>query len=420
MPRIQCIRKPNIEIRQETTLPQSTKTEKKRKNEKSKFTAFSKMLSPNPLSLLCALLLCLPLAIVYTTTKHTTSTDTPIILNTPINNISISEKFNQKLSLSPTSMPTRSMRPSLLLPYLYTDYDDELLKAATRVAERPTRPQKTAFMFITTAPLPFAPLWELYFNQTSKNLYNIYIHADPTFSYDPPFSEVFHDRVIPSKPTRRHTPTLAAAARRLLAHALLHDPSNSVFVLLSPSCIPLHSLNFTIHALHSRGKSFLEILVNEPTQYDRWAARGPHAMLPEIKFNQFRVGSQFWALTRRHARMVVSERVLWRKFNVPCELWYACYPEENYFPTLLNMWDPRGCVHATLTHVNWTGRWDGHPRTYEAWEVGPELIRRMRRETPKYGDGGDGRRDPFLFARKFAPDALRPLMRIANDVIFRD
>lgn len=401
------------------------------------------MLSPNPLFLLCALLLCLPLAIVFTTTpntKHTTHPTTPIILNIPKNNINIPQKFskkrttplihntpknnlsipenlNKKLSLAPSGS---RMPPSLLLPYLYKDYDDALLKAATRVNERPTRPNKTAFMFITTVPLPFAPLWESYFNQTSKNLFNIYVHADPTFSYDPPFSGVFHNRVIPSKPTKRHTPTLVAAARRLLAHALLHDSSNSIFVLLTPSCIPLHSLNFTLHALHRRRKSFVEILLNETTQYDRWAARGVHAMLPEVRFEEFRVGSQFWALTRRHARMVVSERVLWRKFNVPCERWYACYPEENYFPTLLNMWDPRGCVHATLTHVNWTGRWDGHPRTYEAWEVGPELIRGMREETPKYGDGGDGERDPFLFARKFAPDALQPLMRIANDVIFSD
>ncbi|KHN45245.1 hypothetical protein glysoja_048990 [Glycine soja] len=411
------------------------------------------MLSPNPLSLLCALLLCLPLAIFFTTDTTHTATTTPIMFHIPMplpRNISIQENPNKNLtSLSPllsslniqddkphkvtTRVKGRPIKPNqkqlstLLLSSLPSPLrqnpDDALFKAAMRVKSKPTRPKKVAFMFLTTKPLPFAPLWESYFNQTptSKNLFNIYVHADPSFSYHAPFSGVFSNRVISSQSTRRFSPTLSAAARRLLAHALVDDMSNSVFVLISPSCIPLHSLKFTYHVLLRQGKSFVEILANEETAYDRWAARGPHAMLPEVRLEECRVGSQFWALTRRHARLVVSDRVLWSKFDAPCVRFDSCYPEENYFPTLLSMWDPQGCVPATLTHVNWTGRVDGHPRTYEAWEVGPELIRRMREDRPRYGDGNsDGRSDPFLFARKFAPDALQPLMRIANGVIFRD
>ncbi|KAK7311064.1 hypothetical protein RJT34_08954 [Clitoria ternatea] len=363
------------------------------------------MLSPNPLSLLCALLLCLPLAIFFTSIHPT-----PIILNKPM---------PIPKSTSILKHPNKKSQEEI------QDQHDELLfeLATTHTNPKPIRPNKIAFMFLTTKPLPFAPQWESYFNQTPKNLFNIYIHADPTFPYNnPPFSGVFFNRVIVSKPTKRFSPTLVAAARRLLAHALIHDPSNSIFVLLSPSCIPLHSFNFTYHALLcSGGKSFIEILAHEVGSYDRWAARGPHAMMPEVKHEEFRIGSQFWALTRQHAWLVVSDRVLWRKFNVPCMRLDTCYPEENYFPTLLNMWDPEGCVAATLTHVNWTGSVDGHPRTYEAWEVGPNLIRRMRLGIPRYGKGnGDGRSDPFLFARKFAVDALQPLMTIAHDVIFRD
>ncbi|XP_027333247.1 glycosyltransferase BC10-like [Abrus precatorius] len=369
------------------------------------------MLSPNPLSLLCALLLCLPLAIFFTTTtntKHATTTNpTPIIFNRPMPNLK-----NKNISIPEN--PNNKSQPPL------EDDDDELLfQVATHVKSKPIRPNKIAFMFLTTMPLPFAPLWEFYFNQTSNSLFNVYVHADPTLPYDKPFSGIFSNRIIVSKPTMRLSPTLAAAARRLLAHALIHDPSNSMFVLLSPSCIPLHSFNFTYHALLCPGKSFIEILAHEVGSYDRWAARGPHAMLPAVKLEEFRIGSQFWALTRQHAKLVASDRLLWPKFNVPCVRLDSCYPEENYFPTLLNMWDSEGCVHATLTHVNWTGRVDGHPRTYEPWEVGPNLIRRMRLDRPRYGNG-NGRSDPFLFARKFAPDALEPLMRIANDVIFCD
>ncbi|XP_042499032.1 glycosyltransferase BC10 [Macadamia integrifolia] len=365
------------------------------------------MLAPLPFSLCCALLLCLPLAIIFTITN-------PI----PITTLTTTHK---KYPVTPPPSPPED--------------DESLFRLAARMNPKPWppgSPKKLAFMFLTTTPLPFAPIWELFFNQThtNKNLFNIYIHADPSFPYDPPFSGVFTGRVIHSKPTQRSTPSLVSAARRLLAHALLDDPANAMFPLLSASCIPLHSFNFTYQTLIRSKKSFIEILNNEPSAYSRYVVRGEEAMLPEIPFEDFRLGSQFFVLTRRHARLVVKDERVWDKFNLPCVRWDTCYPEENYFPTLLNMKDPNGCVPATLTHVDWTGLSDGHPHTYQASEVGPELILSLRSDRPRYGDTGGGnvtnsstrtkRDDPFLFARKFSPESLQPLMRIANEFIFRD
>ncbi|KAF5207982.1 Core-2/I-branching beta-1,6-N-acetylglucosaminyltransferase family protein [Thalictrum thalictroides] len=208
-----------------------------------------------------------------------------------------------------------------------------------------------------------------------------------------------------------------------------------MFALLSPTCIPLHSFNFTystlIHNHQSNKKSFIEILNNEPGAYDRWLARGPpDVMLPDVPFRNFRVGSQFFILTRRHAKLVVKDTKLWMKFKLPCVRDDVCYPEEHYFATLFNIRDPNGCVPATLTHVDWNGRSDGHPRTYQASEVGPELIFKLRHDTPRYGDDDNGsnggdlmvrrKQYPFLFARKFSLDCLEPLMSIANDVIFKE
>ncbi|KAF8035885.1 hypothetical protein BT93_C1796 [Corymbia citriodora subsp. variegata] len=283
-------------------------------------------------------------------------------------------------------------------------------------------------MFLTTTGLPFAKLWEAYFNSAPRGLYNIYIHVDPTMRPGQRFTGVFAGRAIPSKPSRRHTPTLTSAARRLLARALLHDSANAMFALLSPSCVPLRSFNFTYRTLAGSGKSFLEILKNEAGRYDRWAARGPDAMLPEVPLEDFRIGSQFWVLTRRHAREAAADTRLWSKFKRPCVHRHTCYPEEHYFPTLISMRDPRGCVPCTLTHVDWRGRSDGHPRTYRAEEVGPELIRWLRSARPRYGDDGANgtdllltkRHDPFLFARKFAPGAAGALMGMAEDVLFKD
>ncbi|XP_022132078.1 uncharacterized protein LOC111005037 [Momordica charantia] len=377
------------------------------------------MLSPNPLSLICALLLCFPLAILFT--LHRTPSDYPLLFPFPSLYFP-NANTHRKITIFPLPPPP--------------DDDDFLFPLAARVNSTPSPTPKLAFMFLTTSPLPFAPLWELFFRNVPPERFNIYIHADPTRQYNPPFSGVFAHRLIPSKPSHRFSPTLAAAARRLLAHALLHDSANSMFALLSPSCIPLHSFHFTYSTLIRSNKSFIEVLKNEIGTYDRWAARGPEVMLPVVKLADFRIGSQFWILTRKHARMVVSDERVWSKFDLPCVRWDTCYPEENYFPTLLSMGDHPGLVTATLTHVDWKGRFDGHPRTYEASDVGPDLIRRLRIARPRYGDGGmrirtaGGRNSsstakshphhPFLFARKFSADSLQPLMNISTDIIFKD
>lgn len=424
------------------------------------------LLSPSPISLLGALLLCLPLALIFTITTTPTTTTTnggatssPCIITTTggaspfqttltstTTNTSVKKTTsNPVLTAIKSTIKTRRRRPTnnntTIAPppstaEIFVDDEDDnaLFRLAARANPNPTSPRKIAFLFLTTTPLPFAPIWEIYFRKTPKTLYNVYVHADPSYRYDPPFSGVFENRVIPgSKPTRRHSPTLISAARRLLSHALTHDRSNFKFALLSPSCIPLHSFRFTYKTLARSRKSFVEILRNESGAWERWAARGEEAMLPEVPFDEFRIGSQFFVLTRRHARVVVADRRLWAKFNAPCAEPYTCYPEEQYFATLLNRKDPRGCVPATLTHVDWAGRDDGHPRTYNATEVGPDLIVRLRRGRPRYGDeekeedainGSDAsvrkRRHPFLFARKFSPDSVEPLLSMASGVIYRD
>jgi hypothetical protein len=299
-----------------------------------------------------------------------------------------------------------------------------------------TNPEpKIAFLFLTNSDLYFAPLWEKFFNRSDRNLYNIYIHADPTVKVNPP-GGVFEDRFIAAKQTQRGTATLISAARRLLATAMLDDFTNLLFALISQHCIPLHSFKFVYSTLIKDSKpsqlaqlfrfqfptgsnqspdleyrSFIEILSNESTLHDRYNARGKNVMMPEIPFDQFRVGSQFFILTRRHADVVLRDRRLWRKFRLPCINKESCYPEEHYFPTLLSMEDPKGCTHYTLTRVNWTGSVNGHPHTYRPPEVSPELIYKLRQSNHT---------NSYLFARKFSPDCLKPLLDMAENVLFGD
>ncbi|GAA0174752.1 transferase [Lithospermum erythrorhizon] len=289
-----------------------------------------------------------------------------------------------------------------------------------------TPPPKIAFLFLTNSNIHFAPLWEKFF-QNKSTLYNIYIHADPTVKIKNP-GGVFKGRFIAAKGTERGSPTLIAATRRLLAAALLDDPLNMFFALISQHCIPVHSFDYMYHSLFYKPisgstrfrpansnrfpyKSFIEILSGEPGMHERYLSRGENVMLPEVPFDQFRVGSQFFVLTREHALLVINDRRLWRKFRLPCLDKYACYAEEHYFPTLLSMEDPKWCTQYTLTRVDWRNSSDGHPHTYRPPEVSPELIRNLRKSNTS---------SSYFFARKFSPDCLKPLLHIAQSAIFRE
>ncbi|MCO5580948.1 hypothetical protein L7F22_034822 [Adiantum nelumboides] len=205
-----------------------------------------------------------------------------------------------------------------------------------QVRKRKMRTPKIAFLFLTRGSLPFLPLWNRFFHGNER-LYNIYVHLDPFRAgvFNRSSAGVFWGRLIPPGLTERGAPSLAAASRRLLANALLDDPSNQYFAILSERCVPLVSFHKVYDHVMASEKSFIEILKDEPTLRGRYVSRGSEAaMLPEVPFSSFRVGSQFFVLNRKHAAMVVSDTKIWSKFSRPCANPNACYTEEHYFPTL--------------------------------------------------------------------------------------
>ncbi|KAM7258944.1 hypothetical protein ACFE04_014685 [Oxalis oulophora] len=344
--------------------------------------------------------------------------------------------------LAPQILPARDP-PDPPIPILDELDDLSLFRHAASMSTATshlssTHPKlKIAFLFLTNTELHFSPLWDKFFRKANRNSYNIYIHADPTANITMPQpASVFYHHFINSKRTYRASPTLISATRRLLATALIDDPANMFFALLSQYCIPLHSFRYVYHSIvesrsfdltatesesdaaestqlgfRVRYKSFIEINSKEPRLWKRYTARGRYAMLPEVPFEKFRVGSQFFVVTRKHALTVVKDRSLWKKFKIPCYRTDECYPEEHYFPTLLSMQDPNGCTHYTLTRVNWTGTRNGHPYTYRPFEISVDLVSKLRQSNYSAS---------YLFARKFTPDCLKPLMSIADSFIFRD
>ncbi|KAG8069947.1 hypothetical protein GUJ93_ZPchr0006g42120 [Zizania palustris] len=292
----------------------------------------------------------------------------------------------------------------------------DLLAMPMAVSKNP----KIALMFLTPGSLPFEKLWEN-FLQGHEGRYSIYIHASrerPVHS-----SSLFVGREIHSEKVVWGRISMVDAEKRLLANAL-EDVDNQFFVLLSDSCVPLHTFDYIYNYLMGTNVSFIDCFLDP----------GPHGsgrysveMLPEIEQRHFRKGAQWFAITRRHALLILADKLYYNKFELYCKPAEGrnCIADEHYLPTLFNMLDPGGISNWSVTHVDWSeGKW--HPRSYRAVDVTNELIKNITAVNENFHITSDDKkavtmtpcvwngtkRPCYLFARKFYPEALNNLLKL--------
>ncbi|GAV63271.1 Branch domain-containing protein [Cephalotus follicularis] len=305
---------------------------------------------------------------------------------------------------------------SFLLPKNLTHAlrDDELFWRASLVpykVEYPySRVPKVAFMFLTRGPLPMLRLWERFFDDQDEKLFTVYVHALPGYELDVSSDSPFHGRQIPSQTVEWGTVTLADAERRLLANALL-DFSNERFVLLSESCIPVYNFPTVYKYLTSSVHSFVESY-DEPTRYGR--GRYSRKMLPDIQLYQWRKGSQWFEIHRTLAVYVISDTKYYDLFKKYCKP--ACYPDEHYLPTFINMFHGSLNANRSVTWVDWS-MGGPHPALYGEANITEGFIQSIRNNGTLCAYNEEQTSVCHLFARKFAPSALRPLLNLSSTVM---
>lgn len=165
------------------------------------------------------------------------------------------------------AFPLKNPGPNSVVDHLF---HRNVLSRPSMSSPLQTRQPKIAFLFLTNTDLSFIPLWERFF-QNNTNLFNIYIHLDPSAQVEKPLTGLFANRFVSAKPTQRASASLIAATKRLLAAALIDDSANEYFALLSQSCVPIRSFNFVYRSLVSdpQKRSFIEILSDEPQLQER-------------------------------------------------------------------------------------------------------------------------------------------------------
>ncbi|XP_043702458.1 glycosyltransferase BC10-like [Telopea speciosissima] len=281
-----------------------------------------------------------------------------------------------------------------------------LLGRIDEVLPHEEKKPKVAFMFLTKGPLPFAPLWEKFF-KGYDGLYSIYVHPDPSFNESAvPENSVFYRRRIPSQRAEWGRMTMIDAERRLLASALLDQPSNQRFVLLSEACIPLFNFTTVYNYIINSKLSFLSSF-DDP----RKAGRGRYnpQMFPVVSISEWRKGSQWFEVHRDIAIKIISDQKYYPVFRNYCQP--ACYNDEHYIPTLVNIISPELNSNRSVTWVDWS-RPSPHPRKIGWRDISVEFLNGIR-----FGSNcmynGNTTSICFLFARKFNPDTLKPLLQIA-------
>lgn len=199
------------------------------------------------------------------------------------------------------------------------------------------------------------------------------------------------------------------AEKRLIANALL-DFSNERFVLLSDACIPLFNFTTIYQYLIGSNLSFLESY-NNPSR----EARGRYnpQMYPNITVEEWRKGSQWFEIRRELALEIVSEQKYYHIFEEYCRP--ACYNDEHYLPTLVNILYGETNANRTITWVDWS-RGGPHPKKFSWHDINEELLNWIR-----FGSecvyNGNTTTMCHLFARKFHANALDALLRVAPSLL---
>lgn len=202
------------------------------------------------------------------------------------------------------------------------------------------------------------------------------------------------------------------AERRLLANALL-DFLNERFVLLSETCVPLFNFPTIYNYLMNSNQSFLSSF-DDPRPIGR--GRYNKRMGPTIALSDWRKGSQWFEVHRKLAIKIVSDINYYPIFREHCKP--PCYVDEHYLATFGNIVDPNSMSNRTITWVDWS-RGGSHPATFVRNDISEGFLNQVR-------DGfnctynGVTTSICFLFGRKFHPNTLQPLLKVAPALLHFD
>eukprot|EP00892_Ulva_mutabilis_P004681 jgi/Ulvmu1/2585/UM014_0036.1 len=218
-----------------------------------------------------------------------------------------------------------------------------------------------------------------------QDLFTIYVHRRPDAAPAPPGS-IFHGRDISDRVRASFAQASLVAAHRRLLTVSLQDPRNSMFLLVSETCIPLY--HPAIIWAQMMAEAHISRVADGVYNSRRWSKKMETEALTAQRFQK---SDQWVSLTRMHAEVAANDAHVWTMFKQFCKSQVACDTEhpnyghtcvadEHYVATLLasyRMDESRDGI-GEMTFVDWSSK-DGpwHPRTFYPGNA-PAAIRAMR------------------------------------------
>lgn len=223
----------------------------------------------------------------------------------------------------------------------------------------------------------------------SQGLFSIYVHCSLESSF--PKGSLFAGREIRDRvnTTNGYAQHVLVQAELALLQAALEDPTNQRFLLVSDQSIPIYPPEVLYAELMAEGQSKVDACPSGQVQDFRWRKS---MATPSFGKHHWRKSSQWFALSREHATLVMADQHVEELFHRFC---YSngsrvCVSDEHFVPSLLasygldNETDCRGWSHYT----DWKkGGW--HPRSFTAEDLSQEFVQIMRGE-PQFGCDMEG------------------------------
>ncbi|EIE23577.1 hypothetical protein COCSUDRAFT_41776 [Coccomyxa subellipsoidea C-169] len=196
-----------------------------------------------------------------------------------------------------------------------------------------------------------------------QHLFSVYIHPLPNYGTFPEES-IFRGQEIED---------------RIQA---LRDPLNQKFAMLSESGVPLYPPTAVYAQLMAEDKSRIDSCGSGRTDPWRFSGRMGWALR-----NHWRKSSQWFALSRKHAEIVLDDTYILDLFQRYCQnawdndlnRWRDCFSDEHYMPSLIaykQLGHETDCV-GRLVGVDWS-LGGAHPRSYTAQDINPDKMASLR------------------------------------------
>ena len=249
------------------------------------------------------------------------------------------------------------------------------------------RQHKVAFLNLSLNSFNHRIIWNSFFEQGDKDIFNLYIHSKDKKCFL--FKDYFIKNTVPTK--WGHF-SLVEATIELMKTAL-KDEQNEYFTLISDSHLPLYNLNDTVKLIKERyttltfSKHFSFHTKVKSQLTFREGIKG-------FKFNEYNAVCQFFVFRREDAIKFIETFDHWSQYFVKNKVIFA---DEFYFWGIAKELGMNFNMGQASTYSDWrirrlpNGSVERTPRTFNTFNS--FLLQKLR---------GEG----FLYARKAMPKTL--------------